>query len=152
MPGSSPAPAASAPAPFAFLIDGPPVSAQARRKARKHQWTADVRRAASAAWPAGVPPHVGPVAVEILYLHDPPDPAGSPPLDADNLAKPVLDGLKGVAYADDAVVLELVVQKRDRGTSPVSAAVRALYDARIGRGPEFLHVAVRPLPDPSVIP
>ena len=139
------------PASLAFTLDGPPVSAQTRRNSRKHAWTADVKRAAKTAWPAGAAPLAGAVAVEILYLHDPPG-AGPPALDVDNLATPVLDGLKGVAYADDAAVRELTVHKRDRVTAPVSATPRPLYDTRVRRGPEFLHVAVRPLPDPQVIP
>ena len=140
------------PDPFAVVIDGPPVSAQARRKANRHAWTAVVRQNAAAAWPPGAPPFGGPVAVELLYLHDPPGPGTSPPLDADNLAKPILDGLKGVAYGDDAAVLELRVHKRDRSLPPVSAAARPLYDARVKSGPQFVHVAVRPLPNPLVIP
>ena len=140
------------PAPFAFVIDGPPVSAQTRRNVLKHQWTAAVRRTAAAAWPAGVPPHSGPVAVELLYLHDPPVPRVFQPLDVDNLAKPILDGLKGVAFVDDAVVLELVIHKRDRTLTLQSTSHRPLYDGRIGADPEFLHVSVRPLPDPLTIP
>ena len=140
------------PAPFAFVIDGPPVSAQTRRNVLKHQWTAAVRRTAAAAWPAGVPPHAGPVAVELLYLHDPPAPANPKPLDADNLAKPILDGLKGVAYEDDAVVLELVVQKRDRSLTLQSATSRPLFESRVGTDPQFVHVSVRPIPDPLTIP
>ena len=143
------------PDPFAFVIDGPPISSQTRRKVVKHAWTANVRQTAAAAWPAwpaGAPPYAGPVSVEILYLHDPPDPRNPKPLDVDNLAKPILDGLKGVVYTDDAVVLLLEVHKRDRSLTPVSASDRPLYDARIGADPQFLHVAVRPLPNPLTIP
>ena len=64
----------------------------------------------------------GPVAVEVHAYR--PLPASAPARvvaepdchrpDADNVAKPALDGLTGLAYADDAQVVWLLVHKHDR--------------------------------------
>ena len=72
----------------------------------------------------GVPPHDGPVALEIHadYLlpaswpkkkRDAMDgqPKTSKP-DVDNVGKLVLDGLNGIAWTDDALVADCVVRKR----------------------------------------
>ena len=140
------------PDPFAFVVDGPPISSQTRRKALKHNWTATVRAAAATALPAGTAPHAGPVAVEILYLHDPLGSAGPKPLDVDNVPKPVLDGLKGVVYVDDAAVANPIVIKRDRTAALNFGPGRPSATVRAATATEFLHVSVRPLSNPPAIP
>ena len=52
----------------------------------------------------------GPVSVTIRYFHQ-----HESHVDADNVCKPLLDGLKGVAYSDDRQVSGVVVvTERDR--------------------------------------
>jgi hypothetical protein len=53
-------------------------------------------------------PAWGDFAVEILVeVHD-----GLPPIDLDNVAKAVLDGVKGALFFDDAQVARLLVERR----------------------------------------
>lgn len=76
------------------------------------------RDVAVAALAAGVRPVDGPIAVHIAVHADHVEVSiGScrgkvARPDLDNIAKAVLDGLSGVAYADDAQVVELHVRRR----------------------------------------
>ena len=72
----------------------------------------------------------------ITYFHE-----GSP-LDVDNIPKPILDALKGLVYADDSQVSDLLCRKRHRNEElrirkPSAHLLESLADA----GP-LLHVAV----------
>lgn len=81
--------------PFEFVIEGPPVSQQTRRRARRRAWVDELRRSAMSRWPTDAPPAVGPIRVDVTYIF-----AGVA-VDLDNLAKPVLDALKHLVFRDD---------------------------------------------------
>jgi crossover junction endodeoxyribonuclease RusA len=53
-------------------------------------------------------PRYGDFSVEILVELR----AGLPPIDLDNIAKAVLDGIKGALFFDDAQVARLLVERR----------------------------------------
>ena len=93
------------PIPFEFLIDGPPVSQQARRRDRVRQWAEEVRSNADRVWGSG-PPAVEALAVTITYLFD------ITPIDVDNIPKPILDALKGMVFTDDSQVIDLHCRAR----------------------------------------
>ena len=78
--------------PFEFVVEGPPVSQQTRRRARRRAWVDELRRSAMSRWPPGEPPAAGAIHVEITHVF-----VGTSG-DLDNLAKPVLDALKGLVY------------------------------------------------------
>ena len=96
------------PVPFEFVVDGPAVSQQARRTELRERWKQDVQRAARDRWNAD-PPADGPVSVTITYFFDRGD------VDVDNIPKPILDALTGLAYSDDAQVSDLLCRKRQFG-------------------------------------
>jgi hypothetical protein len=57
----------------------------------------------------GARPAYGDFAVEIVMEH-----VGDPPwMDLDNLAKALLDGIKGYVFHDDAQVARLLVERRE---------------------------------------
>ena len=58
-------------------------------------------------WPAGEPPALGPIRIVITHVFT------GASSDLDNLAKPVLDALKGLAYEDDGQVTDIIMKKRD---------------------------------------
>ncbi len=63
-------------------------------------------------------------------------------LDVDNMPNPILDALKGMVYADDDQITDLVCRKRDRDRdlqfeNPSPALVETL-----GRSEQFLHITV----------
>ncbi|MCY4373778.1 MAG: RusA family crossover junction endodeoxyribonuclease [Spirochaetaceae bacterium] len=129
--------------PFEFVIDGPPVSQQTRRRSRVREWTQEVQNVAESRWDTE-PPVVGEVMVIITYLYK------GASLDVDNLPKPILDALKGLVYSDDAQVSDLLCRKRDlngdlRIQNPSSVLLETL-----GHSERFLHIAVDNAPSQEV--
>ncbi len=70
----------------------------------------------------GARPSWGEFSVEILmeYMGDPPW------LDLDNLAKAILDSIKGHAFHDDAQVARLLVQRRQGERERITVRVEKL--------------------------
>ena len=122
------------PLPIEFVIDGPPVSRQGSSRSRE-RWTRDVKNTASQHWGPN-PPLLEAVRVEITNFF-----YGAAP-DLDNMAKPILDALKGVVYDDDSQVSDLVCRKRDRNYDvPIPSPTQILLD-RLGQPGPFVHVFV----------
>ena len=90
--------------PFEFVMPGPPVSQQARRRELVRQWAAIVRNTAGQDW-RYLPVSTRELMVTITYLHR------GDPIDVDNIPKPILDALKGLVYADDVAVTDLICRK-----------------------------------------
>jgi hypothetical protein len=128
--------------PFEFTIAGPPVSQQAhRRSSRKAMWKIAVTTAASAALSPESAPVEQDICVEITHFF-----AGAP-ADVDNIAKPILDSMKGLVFKDDARVTDLVCRRRaiigPFAANPTSSTLAAA----IGVGKEFVHVRVTASPE-----
>jgi Holliday junction resolvase RusA-like endonuclease len=116
---------------FEFVIDGPPVSQQARRRERVREWRDEVRRAAEQHWPAGELLATGPVMLTITYLYE------RVSMDRDNIPKPISDALKGLVYLDDEQVTDVVCRKRDfTKTLRIENPSSVLADG-LSRGNEF---------------
>ena len=81
------------------------------------------------AW-RGARPAWGDYAVEIAmeYVGDPPW------LDLDNLAKAILDAIKGYAFHDDAQVARLLVERRAGERERIIVRVRRLADGGVQPG------------------
>ena len=93
------------PLPLEFVVDGPPVSQQTRKRGRLSGWKRDVRNVAGQHW-SGEPPVQGKVMVGITYFF-----TGQSP-DVDNIPKPILDALNTLVYTDDSQVFDLLSRKR----------------------------------------
>jgi Holliday junction resolvase RusA-like endonuclease len=133
------------PLPFAFVIDGPPVSQQARRRERVRQWRDAVRQVAEQVWPVGELPVTGLIMLSITYFYE------SIAMDVDNLPKPILDALRGLVYLDDEQITDVVCRKRNlRSTFRVENPSSVLADG-LSRGHEFLYIVVTEAPDQGVI-
>ena len=79
----------------------------------------------------GARPAWGEYAVEIVM-----DYVGDPPwLDLDNLAKALLDAIKGYAFHDDAQVGRLLVERRSGSREQVTITVRRLGDLPANASP-----------------
>jgi Holliday junction resolvase RusA-like endonuclease len=92
---------------FEFTLDGPPLSLNVRNHnlPRYRRWVKEVQSTATLAWPATSPPIKSEVAVDITNYYT------APPPDVDNIAKPILDGLKGVVMEDDAQVHTVCIRR-----------------------------------------
>lgn len=92
--------------PIEFIVEGAPVSFQAKRSAARSSWKARVKAASSAVVPDEHEVSQSRIAATLFYF--PHEPMRG---DVDNIVKLVLDALCGHIYVDDAQVERIVVQK-----------------------------------------
>ena len=133
-----------------LIVVGAPRSANANPRSRR-RWRERVARATRERLRDEDGPTAQDVAVLIIYFYQ-----GETTLDVDNIAKSLLDGLKGVLFRDDRQVSELMVRKTRlsaglslTGASPylLDAIERMSQDAS-----DFVYVRVDPAPDHGNIP
>lgn len=134
--------------PFEFTVPGPPLSHQAKNKARLAQWRQAVLAAASLAWPRADPPLDVPIKITVVYYHEGP----SIRLDGDNMLKPIQDAMNGRIYLDDRLIVAASTSK-----TPVDAYYRVrwmsqvLADAWV-RGEEFIYVKIEAASTGELLP
>jgi crossover junction endodeoxyribonuclease RusA len=114
--------------PVEFVVEGTPVSLQARGRRRKslREWQARVKKTSRTALPEGHFASESPIAVTLYYF-----PAAAMQGDIDNVVKPILDALSKHIYLDDYQVHRVLVQKFEpdnvfRFPSPSAALEDAL--------------------------
>jgi len=123
--------------PFEFIVNGPPISAQAHNRRHYQGWIQQIRRTAEIYWPNGEPPSPQQhLKITVTYYFEDTSP------DVDNIIKPFQDALVGLVYANDNQISDTRCKKRDingefkiKGLSPVLAE-------GFVRGNEFLHVKI----------
>jgi len=127
--------------PFEFVVEGPPVSQQTRRRDRLPPWRAVIRAAAEARWPAEDVPVEQQISVEITHFFE------GAPADVDNIVKPIFDALKGFVFVDDSQVTDLSSRGLNiSGPYTVDLSSSVLTEA-LANGREFLHVRIIPSAD-----
>jgi crossover junction endodeoxyribonuclease RusA len=127
--------------PFEFIVEGPPVSQQTRRRQdRLPPWRAGVRAAAATRWSSSIPPVDQEISVEITHFFE------GAPADVDNIVKPILDALKGLVYRDDRQITDLVSRRRSLEGPYTATSVSATLAEGISLRREFLHIRVTPTP------
>lgn len=129
---------------FEIVLAGTPVSQQTRRRSRVRGWTEDVRRQASGSI-AEHSPLEGHLAASIVYF------AAGIDIDVDNIAKPLLDGLKGVVFESDAQIVDCHIFKRSV-TTPIDVLnSSAQLDDAILLGTHFTFVRVSTVEPPLTL-
>ncbi|MEH1765608.1 RusA family crossover junction endodeoxyribonuclease [Nostoc sp.] len=133
---------------FEFIVDGPPVSQQTRKRGkgnRLEDWKKTVLQEAKKYWSSEQKIATGWVMLQITYFYD------SDQMDVDNIVKPIQDALKELAYYDDRQVSDLVVRKRNlSGNFRIENMTSTLAEG-FARGNEFLHIVVIDAPNQEVI-
>jgi hypothetical protein len=133
-----------------FIVAGAPRSANANPRSRR-RWRERVSQAARErlADEPGVTDQD--IAILIIYFYQ-----GETTIDVDNIAKSLLDGLKGVLFRDDRQVSELLIRKSRLATGlTLTGASLYLLEAieRMSReSSDFVYVRVGPATDHSRIP
>jgi crossover junction endodeoxyribonuclease RusA len=89
---------------FEMLILRRPLSVQANNR-QLQQWKVFVRSEAAKVWTEAAI-QTGDLHVTIVYL------CGLTPPDVDNIIKPIQDALRGLVYADDAIVADVESHRR----------------------------------------
>src|ERR1700738_5239767 len=103
-----------------FIVVLAPRSANANPRSRR-RWRERVARAARERIREEDAPTAQDVAVLIIYFYQ-----GETTLDVDNIAKSLLDGLKGVLFRDDQQVSEILIRKSRFGAG-LSLTGASLY-------------------------
>ena len=133
-----------------FIVVGAPRSANANPRSRR-RWRERVRLAARQHLEKEAEPTEQDLAILIIYFYQ-----GETTLDVDNIAKSLLDGLKGVLFRDDQQVSEILIRKSQlRAGLSLTGASLYLLDAieRMSQaGSDFVYVRADPAPDHSRIP
>ncbi len=127
--------------PFEFIVDGSPVSQQAKKASRRRAWQARVSQAASAPWSS----HgavAGDVAVAINYFCSDPWADRRDSLDVDNVPKPILDALRGIVYIDDKQVIDVECHRRNLHDDLRWDGATAVLYPHMSRTDPFLHILV----------
>jgi crossover junction endodeoxyribonuclease RusA len=122
--------------PFDFIVEGPPVSQQTRKKVRLRAWKQAVRDAATQYWNAGDQPTPDDVSIVVTNFYETAAP------DVDNIVKPIQDALIGLVYIDDKQITDCQTRKRDINRAFIVKGVsRALADGFVNYK-DFIHVKV----------
>jgi Holliday junction resolvase RusA-like endonuclease len=130
---------------FEFIVDGPPVSQQTRRRERLREWKTTVRQEAEKYWSSDQQTATGFVMLQITYFYD------SVAMDVDNIVKPIQDSIIGLAYVDDDQVTDIIVRKRNlSGNFKIENMTSTLAEG-FARGNQFLHIVVLDAPDQEVL-
>ena len=132
--------------PFEFIVEGPAISQQTRRRSRLRKWIELVRQSAQVRWPIERPPVAGSLMLRVSYLYE------DVVVDLDNLPKPIIDALKDVVYVDDNQITDILLLKRDlrrplRVENPSDVLAGALDLGKV-----FLHILIDHAPDQEVVP
>jgi Holliday junction resolvase RusA-like endonuclease len=132
--------------PFEFIVEGPPVSQQARRRERVRQWRDEVRRIAEQHWPPAELPALGRIMLTIMYFYE-----SEPSMDIDNIPKPISDALKGLVYLDDQQVTDVLCRKRNLNSNLRIESLSGVLAEGLSRGSQFLYILVEEAPNQEVI-
>lgn len=119
-----------------FCVQGPAISAQAKNKGRLREWTERVAAAARAAWPMGKPPMIGDLEVSISEFSE------FATVDRDNMAKPILDAMQEIVYANDRQVKDAHVEWCDIEGSYRIRYMSPVVAAALSAGKEFVWVRI----------
>lgn len=123
--------------PIEFLVQGTPVSSQAKRPASKTGWKRRVRSASSKVIPNTHFASNDRIAVTLFYF---PDLAMQG--DIDNIVKPILDALSQHIYMDDNQIERLVVQKFEPGNIFSFSRPSATFGRALGAIKPVLYVRI----------
>ncbi|MBI2936966.1 MAG: RusA family crossover junction endodeoxyribonuclease [Thaumarchaeota archaeon] len=120
-----------------FIVKGKPASSQ-NSGSKKRSWKLKVSEAAQPLFQSPLADEDLVVRVTVFY-------DGIPDYDTDNVSKPVIDALKGVAYADDRQITDRNVRKRSLDNPYRIRGVSSLLVTAIADGEEFVFIEISKL-------
>lgn len=133
-----------------LVVPGAPRSANAGARSRR-RWRERVARAARERLAEEDAPAEPDLSVLIIYFYQ-----GETVLDIDNIAKSLLDGVKGILFADDRQASELLVRKTrlSAGLSLIGASPYLLesIERMTLMASDFVYIRIEPAPDHGRIP
>ncbi|MEA5620941.1 RusA family crossover junction endodeoxyribonuclease [Cronbergia sp. UHCC 0137] len=130
---------------FEFIVNGPPVSQQTRRREKLRAWKDTVRQEAEKYWSFEQPPSTESVMLKVTYFYN------EIIVDVDNIVKPIQDAMNGLVYLDDTQITDVLVRKRNISGKFIIESITPIMTKGFARGNEFLHIVVTDAPDQEVI-
>jgi hypothetical protein len=129
-----------------FVVPGPPVSYQTSDKKNLKAWQTTIKAEAAKSWTN--PPLVGKLRFLLINFHE----GDKPPLDDDNMVKPIRDALNKFVYDDDRQIrYSETIQVSIDAPLRIRRASKVLLDA-FHSGSEFLYVRIDDAPDTIQLP
>jgi Holliday junction resolvase RusA-like endonuclease len=132
-----------------FVVAGPPVSNQQsspQGRANLAAWRATIAGAAALAWPN--PPLTIELKAIIINFY-----AGNEPsLDTDNMSKPILDEMQGIAYDDDRQIVQAELTHARLGAAYQIGGVRPIIVNALQAQAQFVYVRIEDPVNPFPLP
>jgi hypothetical protein len=123
--------------PIEFIVEGTPVSLQAKRPESKTEWKERVKSASRALLPEGHWASTGRISMTLFYF-----PPSQMEGDVDNIVKLVLDALEKHIYKEDSQVERVVVQKFEPGNVFAFSSPGPVLAEALNREKPVLYVRV----------
>jgi crossover junction endodeoxyribonuclease RusA len=124
-----------------FVVLGPPVSHQTNDRSNLKTWQRTVRAEAAKTWTN--PPLTGKLKLVVINFHE----GEKPPLDDDNMVKPIRDALNKLVYDDDRQIrYSETIQVCIDAPVKIRRGSKILLDSYC-TGVEFLYVRIEDAPD-----
>lgn len=124
-----------------FIVKGPPVSQQTRRRQRLGTWKDFIQSAVREQLPTDFQQTSNSVRLSIIYFYD------RVQCDTDNIVKPIQDALKGLIYIDDKQVVSNKIDKKDiNGRFRIKRMSPVIAQGFI-QGEEFLYIKIEEIID-----
>lgn len=119
--------------PFEFIVEGVPVSAQAKNTLKR--WKQEVTDAAKLAWPKSEVPIKHELQIVITYFYD-----LYPVGDMDNIIKPIQDALIGLIYEDDHQIADSRARRLSLNVLYPEQTFSAVLKSALDKRQNFVHV------------
>jgi hypothetical protein len=133
-----------------YVVLGPPISNQAttpKAVANLNAWKAKVKAEVQTLW-GTTPALKGRLKAIIINFHT----GEKPPLDVDNMSKPILDAMQQVVYENDRQITQAeITHIRIDAPMSVAGASKILVDA-VQKGQQFVYVRIDDAVDPFPLP
>jgi Holliday junction resolvase RusA-like endonuclease len=132
-----------------FVVAGPPISNQQstqQGRANLASWKATIAGAATLAWP-NAPLTIELKAIIINFY------AGSEPsVDTDNMSKPILDVMQGIAYLDDRQIIQAELTHARLAGAYQIGGVRPIIVNELQAQAQFVYVRIEDPVNPFPLP
>lgn len=131
---------------FEFVVVGIPRSVNAASRSL-NRWKQIVRVAASASWDGAALISQQQISVVIIYFH-----REKTSIDVDNIAKPVVDALKGSVILDDFLVDQITCRRTELSEELLIDSIPDVLVEHFGVTADFLYIKIADGPNHSELP
>jgi hypothetical protein len=129
-----------------FVVVGIPVSNQSTNKTNLAAWRATVKAEAQKVW--ANPPLLGELKAVIINFFD----TTKPPLDLDNMSKPILDTMQKLVYKNDRQIRQVEITHVKINAAFQFVGASKIIVTSVQAGNQFVYVRIEDPIDPFPLP